>query len=409
MKLRTKNLLIILAIFGILSLLLSQTVGFIVTSSYVDLEKKIVSQNVDRVMNQINQECSNLRSRAWDWSVWDDTYSFVNDTNEDYIQWNLQYDSFYNIKINFMIFYNNSGTLVFSKGYDLNEKNETHFPDSLYSFIYENRNSLLNYPNLNFFNSQYVRSGIIVYDENKTPVIVSTSPILHTSQQGPCQGTLIVGIFLDQDKINSIKNITQLNIAIHPLSNQPSIDFQQASSYLKGTSVYVRSTNSTYVAGYFIANDIVGQPAFIVEVGSNRDVYNQGLELIQNFNISLTIIMICSILIIILILDRFVTFRLTSLTKSVSDIKNYNDLSKQLQVKGNDEIANLEKNINDMLSSLQKTWAMKDSAEFSLQKKIDELERFKAITIEREMKMIDLKKQINELKAKTGERNLNEH
>jgi methyl-accepting chemotaxis protein len=92
------------------------------------------------------------------------------------------------------------------------------------------------------------------------------------------------------------------------------------------------------------------------------------------------------------------------LTKSVNDVKKNKDLSKRLQVKGNDEIALLEKNINDMLSSLQKTWAMKDSAEFSLQKKIDELERFKAITVDREIKMIDLKKQLGELRTKSGEK-----
>jgi hypothetical protein len=64
----------------------------------------------------------------------------------------------------------------------------------------------------------------------------------------------------------------------------------------------------------------------------------------------------------------------------------------------------LEKNINDMLKSLQKTWAMKDSADFSLQKKIDELERFKTITVDREIKMIELKKQLEELRVKSGEK-----
>jgi hypothetical protein len=47
---------------------------------------------------------------------------------------------------------------------------------------------------------------------------------------------------------------------------------------------------------------------------------------------------------------------------------------------------------------------MKDSAEFSLQKKIDELERFKTITVDREIKMIELKKQLEELRTKSGEK-----
>jgi hypothetical protein len=57
-----------------------------------------------------------------------------------------------------------------------------------------------------------------------------------------------------------------------------------------------------------------------------------------------------------------------------------------------------------MLNSLQNLWSLKDSAEISLQKKIEELERFKTITIDREIKMIELKKQLNELRLKSGEK-----
>jgi signal transduction histidine kinase len=141
-----------------------------------------------------------------------------------------------------------------------------------------------------------------------------------------------------------------------------------------------------------------------MEVGSNRDIYNQGLNMIQNLIISLVITVVVLIVIVVILLDRFVTSRLTYLTKSVNDIKNYEDLSKHIQVKGNDELSMLVKNINDMLTSLQNTWAMKDSAEFSLQKKIDELERFKTLTVDREIKMIELKKQLEELRVKSGEK-----
>jgi hypothetical protein len=47
---------------------------------------------------------------------------------------------------------------------------------------------------------------------------------------------------------------------------------------------------------------------------------------------------------------------------------------------------------------------MKDSAGTSLPKKIEEMERFKTITLDREIKMIELKKQLNELKMKSGEK-----
>jgi sensor domain CHASE-containing protein len=399
MKLRTKSIIVICIGFSVLSLILSVTLTNIISGSFSDLESNIVSENVGRVLNQFNQEYYNLATIAYDWSVWDDTYSFINDTNKEYIQWNLQYEIFYDIDINFMLFYNNSDALVFSKAFDFNQGHETLLPNSLYTYINENKKSFFYHPTLNFS-----QSGIIYYDKNETPLIVSTNPILHTNNEGPIQGTLIIGRFLNTDRITSIANITQLSIIIHPLSSQLPIVFNHTSSSIQGKPVFIQPINSTYIAGYVNVDDLFGNPVFIIEIGSNRDIYNQGLTVIQNLIISLFITIAVLLIIIVIVLDRFVTSRLTYLSKSVNEVKNYDDLSKHLDVKGNDEIALLKKNINNMLTSLQKTWAMKDSAEFSLQKKIDELERFKTITVDRELKMIELKKQLDELKAKSGEK-----
>jgi sensor domain CHASE-containing protein len=385
--------------FSILCLVLSIILNDIVIGSYSDLEIKIVSDNVSRILKQFDQENKNLESVGTDWSMWDDTYFFVENKNETFIQNNMLYDIFSGIKINFMLFYNNTGALVYSKAYNFQMKNETILPATFYLYISSNKESLFTHKNL-----ESNQTGIIVYDTKKTPVVISTTPILHTNGDGPIHGSLIIGRFLDDTKVKSFENITHLTVILHNLSNQPPVDFQHPSSYIEGKPIFIQPINSTYVAGYVLMDDIFGNHVFFLEVGSNRDIYHQGLNVIQNLIISLIIIVAMLILVVVIILDRFVTSRLTYLTKSVNDVKKFEDLSKRLQVKGNDEIAFLEKNINDMLSSLQKTWALKDSAEFSLQKKIDELERFKAITIDREIKMIELKKQLSELRAKSGEK-----
>ena len=385
--------------FSILCFVLSIILNNIIIGSYSDLESKTVSDNVGRVLKQFDQENKNLGAVATDWSMWDDTYFFVENKNETFIQNNMLYDIFNGIKINFMLFYNNSGALVYSKVYDFQMKNETILPATLYLYISSKKESLLTHKNL-----ESNQTGIIIYDTKKTPLIISTTPILRTNGDGPIHGSLIIGRFLDDTKVKSFENITHLTVILHTISNQPSVNFQHPSSYIEGIPIFIQPINSTYVAGYALMDDIFGNPVFFLEVGSNRDIYHQGLNMIQNITISLVIIVVMFLVFVIIILDRFVTARLTYLTKSVNDVKKYKDLSKRLQVKGNDEIALLEKNINDMLSSLQKTWAMKDSAEFSLQKKIDELERFKTITVDRELKMIELKKQLGELRVKSGEK-----
>jgi sensor domain CHASE-containing protein len=394
MKLRTKSVLVICAGFSIFCFILSLILNNVITVNYLDLESESVSENVGRVLNQFNQENINLEAVASDWSMWDDTYFFVEDKNEIFIQSNLNYESYEDLNINFMLFYNNSGTLVFSRAYDFQVENETILPASLFSCLSDNKDFLL--MNHSIESSQ---SGILLYDTKETPLFISTSAILNSNRDAPPHGVLIVGRFLDKTKVESFENITQLTIILHPLSSQFPVDFERTSAYVQGIPIFIQPINSTYVAGYVKINDIIGNQVFILEVGSNRDFFNQGITMIQNLIITLIFTMVILIVIVIYFLDKFVTSRLTYLTKSVNDIKKYEDLSKHLKMEGNDEISMLEKNINNMLVSLQKSWAMKDSAEFSLQKKIDELERFKIITVDREIKMIELKKENKTLKG----------
>ena len=404
MKLRTKTLLIICAASVILSIMLSVTLDYIVSSGYVDIEKQNVATNVDRVLNQLQQEIYDLQSVGFDWSIWDDTYAFVDDANQTFILNNLQYDSFYQISVNCMLFYNNANALVYSKAYDFQQGNETRLPDDLFQYINEKKNSLLIHPNL-----EYSQAGIILYNESETPLVISITPILQSTNEGPIRGTLIVGRYFDEERLTFIQNMTKLAVNVCPLSSQFSPGFTEALSYIDSKPLYIHAFNDTYIAGYVTVNDILGHPIFTLEVGSTRYIHNQGIILIQNLIISLLIIMIVFIVLIFLIIDRFVTSRLAYLAKSIDEVKGSRDLTKKFQITGNDEIAALEKKIDSMLTSLHKAWTLKDLTELDLKKKVDELERFKMVTVDREIKMIELKKQLHELQGAVGEKHLDDH
>ncbi|HIH28234.1 MAG TPA: hypothetical protein HA260_00350, partial [Thermoplasmata archaeon] len=272
-----------------------------------------------------------------------------------------------------------------------NSTNDTNLATSFYSTILRNKDFFFDFTQTGY------HTGIV--NSNNTYYIVSSTPILHSNNEGASDGTLIVGRYLDANKIQSFENITQLYIEAHPLSNSILKNAEKTlfTSYEK--PVYCKPINSSYIAGYSIVDDLQGHPVFILEVGSNRAVYNQGVGMTQNLMIATLFIIAVFIILIILIIDRFVTAPLTKLTNSINEIREYRDLSKKFQAKGNDEIAVLENKIDTMLTWLSKAWMQKDKTELSLEKKVDELERFKKITIDREIRMVELKKQIDDLKS----------
>ena len=135
MKIRTKSIIMICAGFSILSLILTVTLHSIITKSYSDLEIKISSEHVERVLNQIDQELSNLEATAYDWSIWDDTFYFVQNKNEEYIQRNLQYESLEEIAVNFMVFYNNTDVLIYNITYDFEQEKEVCLPNNFFHML----------------------------------------------------------------------------------------------------------------------------------------------------------------------------------------------------------------------------------------------------------------------------------
>jgi len=62
----------------IILFLLSQNV---LMSSYLELEKKDTTNNINRVISAKNKVLEELDTLNIDWSAWNDTYEFMNDVN----------------------------------------------------------------------------------------------------------------------------------------------------------------------------------------------------------------------------------------------------------------------------------------------------------------------------------------
>jgi sensor domain CHASE-containing protein len=116
MKLRTKSLLIIGGARAGLLLIVYISSRFIFLGSYSDLENENVRVNLGRALKALDNELAELDVNNYDEASWDDTYTFIVDRNEDYIEKNLADWAFINRKLNLKLFVNVAGEVVFSKG-----------------------------------------------------------------------------------------------------------------------------------------------------------------------------------------------------------------------------------------------------------------------------------------------------
>src|SRR5258708_37676297 len=119
MTLQSKTLLIISVTFlGLIGVLYAAS-QFIVMGSFSDQENLVTRQNVERVQSALDDNLVSLEGTTRDWSLWDDTYRYIQDKDQTYYDANLANDSpMTSNRLNLMLYDDGQGKVVFEKRLD---------------------------------------------------------------------------------------------------------------------------------------------------------------------------------------------------------------------------------------------------------------------------------------------------
>lgn len=358
MTLRKKTLLIMGAILVSLIGILYAVQPNILLHSFADLERQNSKKNVGRALNALSDDISGLVTMTNDWATWDDTYNFIEDGNEAYIEANPTNATIEGLRVNVMFFVNSSGQIIFSKALDLQSGKEVLIPQSLLEHLHLD-SILVHHPD-----TESSVSGIILIPEG--PMLIASEPILTSQGEGPIRGTLVWGRYLDSAEIDELAETTRLFLTVHRLDEAKlPFDFEKARSALWGENqVFVNPLDREFVAGYTLINDIYGEPILILRADLPRSIYQQGQTSQLYFISSLVGVGLVFVVVALLLLERLVLAPLFRLNASVSNIGASGDLSARVMMKGSDELANLGGEINRMLGALEKSHnALQESEE----------------------------------------------
>ncbi len=109
MKLQTKTFGIIVLTTVCLIASLHLVASNILSTSYGQLESTDVTHNVELVNNTVyTHELAQLRSSAFDWAFWNDSYNFVQTNSSDFIQANIVSSSFTDLQVNYILYVNST-------------------------------------------------------------------------------------------------------------------------------------------------------------------------------------------------------------------------------------------------------------------------------------------------------------
>jgi len=343
MQLRKKTILI----FGITLLcliaILYTTSQFILIESFKQLEEQDAKKNIERARDALFDDVNRLNSISGDYASRDDTYNYVQDGNEAFIEANVNPSALVNLRINFMLFYNISGHFLYGEGID-NENNKIDIPESFKYDLFTN-NILLKHTDLNSS-----MRGIILLPEG--PMLIASRPVITSGYKGPIMGTVIVGSFLDSERLS---RITHLSLSYSRFDDPGTSDFLSAIKILSPKKpIFINPMSNEIIAGYFLLNDIEGKPAIVIKSEIPRGIHLQGQNTMKYLMVSIIASGIIFGLVVLWLLEKNVLSRLAFLSSKVSVIGASGNLSVPLVIEGSDELSNLSRVINTMTTELKK-------------------------------------------------------
>src|SRR5262249_23341120 len=135
MSLRVKTLFIIGVVLVSLVVALYVITQTVLVRSFSQLEEQNAREHVQRALNALQDQMTALSTTVFDYSFWDDTYTFMEDHNQEYIDANLQNSFLVNLGMNLAAYIGTDGEQVFVRSIDLEKGDETPLPEGLLPYL----------------------------------------------------------------------------------------------------------------------------------------------------------------------------------------------------------------------------------------------------------------------------------
>lgn len=322
----------------------------ILMNSVKNMEERAVEENIQRALDILADDLSTMNDIAANGSAWDETYANINNGDDEFIESNLVESTFTDLRINFVLYINTFGQLVYGKGLDLNnDKREIPISNALREHF------MVNDPILNHSDPRDSLTGLVLLPEG--PLMVASRPIVTSKYEGPIRGTFIMGRYLNEVEIKKLEDKAHLTLTIRTFNDKSMPDdFISARSLISQEKpFYINPLSEDVIAGYTSINDIYGNPALLLKVDMSREIYKQGKTSILYFILSLLFVGLVFFWVDLLLLRRMALSKLAWLSAGVSGIGSKGDLSARVQITGKDELASLAGEINLMLQALEQS------------------------------------------------------
>ncbi len=346
MTLRKRTLLYAAVILASLTLVLGLIAYGLIWDLLGRWEQESVRRYLESAEAALAVRLTALSTIALDWAHWDDTYAFIVDGDQAYIDSNYYDSTFTDLGISLAALYDERGGLVYGKVVDLATGHEVPLPGPLAVDLPPD-SPLLDHPD-----SVGGVSGFFVLPEG--PVLVSSQVILPSTEDDVPRGTLVMGLEPEAVDWAGLPETARLSL-LAAETVAPDVLRAAEQALTGGDPAVVRPLNEQAIAGYRLLADVSGDPAVLLYIELPREI---GAQALVGFALVFLWLLLIDLLLggaLFFMVERLVLGRVTALDRDLARIAAGGERAGRVTATGGDELARLAAMINHTLDSLARS------------------------------------------------------
>lgn len=336
-SIRAKTTLFVIAALGILVGLVAGISAFSSHARIETIEDDRALEELDRVSRQLDNSIGDLGGTNADWAWWDDSYTFLQDGNQEFVDNNLYAEAFTPIGIDLFAYIDTDGNVISDAWYT--DDGEQAVPEGLLDYARPGGEFA------DFASDTAAAPGGIVNVDGSV-FLATVRAVIRSDFSGVPTGTLLMARAINADFAAELATLTGLDLQL--TGCEAGVCGEQSSRPLIS-----KTAEQISATGNINAND--GTPALHLRIDGPRTMYRQSVEGIQTVLLAMLAVGALAVVFTIAGLRGLVVRPLENLGVTVADVGRTNNMSIRADVDRHDEIGVLASDLNVMLSRLERS------------------------------------------------------
>jgi sensor domain CHASE-containing protein len=315
--------------------------ALVIAPAFTTLEQDAAIQNLDRCQEAVDAVAESVSTLAFDYGARDDTCQFLEDRNQVYRDSNLS-SSFHETTGNDLVaILTSSSELVAYSCVDPDSQEKVDLPD----LVQDLRKPVSVFTD--FSSTENANQGLVRTSHGL--MIIASRPVVSSRREGPIRGAIIMGRFLNEDRIAEMCDRTHCRMTITDLEKAARSGSQNSRSSAQSSTVEI---DEDTLQSSRTLDDIHGSPVAMLTLISARPIVHQG-------KFTMNAAMLCSLIGVLsmllgtgLVLRMRVVEPLQKMASHAARVGIEDDLTARLSLNRADEIGILGRSFDLMVAHL---------------------------------------------------------